>query len=355
MNESVVHCKRSSFDLYIGRANGAIPASKWANPWIIGKDGTREEVIARYEDYVRADPVLMASLPEIRGKILGCWCAPQHCHGDTLIKLLNEIDPKPMSDITPIFSTHYSYGTSILTLEEVGKTEVGNPISICDLALEYGLKQVTIVDDHIDGFIEAYKNLNKIGSQLIYGVKLVICADMTAKDEASLKTESKVIVFVKNTQGYSDLIRLWNRAWTDGFYYQGRLDWKTLKEFWTPNLTLALPFFSSFIKVNTLSFSSIVPEFPCPTSEVWCLKEVESGVPFASLINKAVDEFIAQSGAQTQDVKSIYYAKPEDFETYQTFRAIDNHSTYGAPNVSHMCSDQFSFEAWKELTVRGDT
>lgn len=84
-------------DIYIGRKSAMFPQSKWANPYTIGKDGTREEVIAKYEDYVRKNPILMQSLEELRGKVLGCWCKnPKYpdtpCHGDVLVRLLKETE-----------------------------------------------------------------------------------------------------------------------------------------------------------------------------------------------------------------------------------------------------------------------
>lgn len=80
----VVHCKKESYDVYIGRP------SKWGNPYVLGRDGTRESVVDLYESYLRANPELMSSLGELRGKVLGCWCHPQKCHGDVLVKLANE-------------------------------------------------------------------------------------------------------------------------------------------------------------------------------------------------------------------------------------------------------------------------
>jgi hypothetical protein len=74
--------------LYIGRANSryGLPASKWANPFRIGRDGTRQEVIDEYRDYLLASPNLMAALPELAEKDLVCWCAPEPCHGDVLLE-----------------------------------------------------------------------------------------------------------------------------------------------------------------------------------------------------------------------------------------------------------------------------
>jgi hypothetical protein len=77
----VVHCKRDRYDVYIGRP------SKWGNPYVIGRDGTREQVIAKYRVWVLSRPEFVAALPELRGKTLGCWCAPQPCHGDVLAEL----------------------------------------------------------------------------------------------------------------------------------------------------------------------------------------------------------------------------------------------------------------------------
>ena len=71
--------------VYIGRG------SKWGNPFKIGRDGTRSEVIAKYERYIRRSPDLMKAIPDLEGKTLGCFCKPQACHGDVLVQLLNDI------------------------------------------------------------------------------------------------------------------------------------------------------------------------------------------------------------------------------------------------------------------------
>jgi Domain of unknown function (DUF4326) len=88
----VVHCRREPYDVYIGRAvpSYGLRASKWANPFRIDRDGTREEVIAKYERWLRSRPELIAALPELRGRVLGCWCAPEGCHGDVLARLAND-------------------------------------------------------------------------------------------------------------------------------------------------------------------------------------------------------------------------------------------------------------------------
>lgn len=80
----VVH-RRDAHDVYIGRP------SKWGNPFVIGRDGTREQVIAAYEMWIKTQPHLMAALHELKGKRLGCFCAPLACHGEVLVRLANAV------------------------------------------------------------------------------------------------------------------------------------------------------------------------------------------------------------------------------------------------------------------------
>jgi hypothetical protein len=85
----VVHCKRSGFDVYIGRP------SKWGNPFshlprsrAEVRVDSRKEAVARYEDWLQTQPALIAAAKrELRGKVLGCWCAPLACHGHVLARI----------------------------------------------------------------------------------------------------------------------------------------------------------------------------------------------------------------------------------------------------------------------------
>jgi len=99
----VVHCMRDPYDIYIGRGKGG----HWGNPFT-HKDGTmaqvkvasREEAIDKYREYILEKPELLSKLPELKGKVLGCWCAgkepltaedkPFRCHGQVLVELVNE-------------------------------------------------------------------------------------------------------------------------------------------------------------------------------------------------------------------------------------------------------------------------
>lgn len=71
--------------VYIGRP------SIWGNPFTIGKDGTREQVIKWHAAWMMQQPELIALAKEqLKGQDLLCFCAPEACHGDLLLRIANE-------------------------------------------------------------------------------------------------------------------------------------------------------------------------------------------------------------------------------------------------------------------------
>ncbi len=91
-------------NVYIGRRGIVFVDKKryptedsiWCNPYKIGKDGDRDEVIQKYEIYIRnrleKEVGLKDELKRLKDKNLGCWCAPEPCHGDVLVKIFKEFD-----------------------------------------------------------------------------------------------------------------------------------------------------------------------------------------------------------------------------------------------------------------------
>jgi hypothetical protein len=68
--------------VYIGRPG------PWGNPFLIGRDGDRAEVVRKFRDSVTPELVLRV-VKELKGKDLVCFCAPKACHGDVLLEIAN--------------------------------------------------------------------------------------------------------------------------------------------------------------------------------------------------------------------------------------------------------------------------
>lgn len=71
--------------VYIGRG------SKWGNPFVIGRDGDRNDVCNDYENMVMSDKKFIKEIKStLKGKHLVCFCKPKRCHGDFLLRIANE-------------------------------------------------------------------------------------------------------------------------------------------------------------------------------------------------------------------------------------------------------------------------
>lgn len=77
---TVVNMRHQAYDVNIGRPG------PFGNPFRIGVDGDRAEVIRKHREWfyqLLQTPLRARVRLELRGKRLGCWCAPLPCHGDT--------------------------------------------------------------------------------------------------------------------------------------------------------------------------------------------------------------------------------------------------------------------------------
>jgi hypothetical protein len=89
-------------NIYIGRSGIVFidkkrfpkKGSLFANPFKVGKHGTRNKVIQKYRKYItdklEKSPELVHKLKDMKGKKLGCWCHPEPCHGDILLELIEK-------------------------------------------------------------------------------------------------------------------------------------------------------------------------------------------------------------------------------------------------------------------------
>lgn len=88
----VVNRYKEPFDVYIGRG------TPWGNHFIIGLDGDREEVIRKYKvelwGKMKKSERFCRELLTLDGKVLGCSCKPQACHGDVIVNAIEWLKAK---------------------------------------------------------------------------------------------------------------------------------------------------------------------------------------------------------------------------------------------------------------------
>lgn len=88
MKTRVVNRYSELYDVYIGRP------SKWGNPFLpVGKSSSaRLASIICHREWFLTQQHLIDDLYELRGKRLGCYCAPKPCHGDVLVEMAEKLN-----------------------------------------------------------------------------------------------------------------------------------------------------------------------------------------------------------------------------------------------------------------------
>lgn len=97
MTTNVVNLRAAKYDVYIGRP-GKGQTSIWGNPARVGIDGTQGECVQLFENLMRKrikenPDYWLGELKKLKGKTLGCFCKPRACHGDIIVKLIQEYFP----------------------------------------------------------------------------------------------------------------------------------------------------------------------------------------------------------------------------------------------------------------------
>jgi DNA polymerase III alpha subunit len=250
--------------------------------------------------------------------------------------------------ILPLFTTHFSVGCSALTLEEPSKCTPEGSDSLLQIAQELKLKTVVLTESTMISFKKAHESFNKLGIQLIYGVKF--SAANNRFDEPALRETShhKVIVFAKNDNGCKELTKLYSEAHTKS---GGFVDYSLLKEFFqNGNLQLSFPFYSSFIHKNNFYGKQALPDWSFTNPWIFV---GDHGLPFDELLRQKTFAYAEQHGIVPVETHSIYYKNRSDCEAMLVYRILTNRKqgkpqTLDNPNLEQHGSDNFCLESYLE-------
>lgn len=243
----------------------------------------------------------------------------------------------------PIFKSHYSIGRSILTLEKAGSSSPTEPDSIIDLCNKYKIKDLFLVEDNPSGFLEALKNSNEANINLNFGIRFNFCQNMKEKTDESRSKVHKVIIFARNQEAVKDLMKLYEIASKEGFYYFPRLDFARVLPFFenSKNLLMCIPFYDSFIENNFLRGKFCVPEFK-NIKPVFFIEK--NDLPFDDLIRNRAIEYCNKYKYTVIETQTVYYNLESDFEKYLAFRCINNRSSIAKPELEGFSSRNFCLE-----------
>lgn len=245
--------------------------------------------------------------------------------------------------MVPIFTSAYSF-RSILSLEPSKDFAEGGPDSIFEICESNGIDHLILVEDNMAAFLEAKRNCgDKI--KLTYGVRVNFCNSLSESPEEIAKSKCRYVIFANDDEGYFKLVEVFTKASAFGKAIgEPFLDFQSLKPLWNDHLTLAVPFYDSFIHRNLFSFSKCVPDFSF-CKPVFFIED--NYLFFDGEIEAAVRNYVGNNH-EILKTKTILYKSREDFIPWMAYRCSQNRTTLETPNLDFCCSNEFCFEAFSE-------
>ena len=131
-------------NVFVGRG------SKWGNPFLLAEHKNREEVVRLFKEHLLYDKrfkQLKNSISELKGKVLGCWCAPSLCHAEVLHHLAGNC---------PVYETN-NFTSSEMSGEQDSTKDLSS-----DEKLDLLLKKL----EKLDNINETVSNIDRRLSQI---------------------------------------------------------------------------------------------------------------------------------------------------------------------------------------------
>ncbi len=227
----------------------------------------------------------------------------------------------------PLFKSQFSIGRSILSVD-----------NIVQIAKDNSLKEVVCVEDSFFGFRALKDKLAEQEIKFVFGIRLPVVQD---SKESDLKS-SKLVFFAKNNDGIKSIRSLYTDCYTSEKQCLSLIDYDSS---FFKNVTIAVPFYDSFVYNNVFSFG--LSQINLDGLNHVYLEE-DNDHPFDFQIKRALDSL----GVETQKAKSIYYKNKEDFHAFQMHKAICNRRmgrspVFSNPNLNDFYSEEFCWESFK--------
>ncbi|UCC66793.1 MAG: DNA polymerase III subunit alpha [Deltaproteobacteria bacterium] len=225
------------------------------------------------------------------------------------------------------------------------------------LARRYGMKALALTDHgNMFGAIEFYQGAIHHGIKPIIGCEIYVAPESRFKKESSnLKDASHhLVLLVKNTEGYVNLIRLVSLAHLEGFYYKPRVDRELLERFNKGLIAL-----SSCLKGEIPYLLNTGKRKEAEEAAGWYkemfnegrfyLEVQDTGLDEQKTANQGLWELGQELGIPLVATNDCHYLRREDAVVHDVLLCIQTGKTLKDPRRMKFPTDQFYLRTAEEM------
>lgn len=242
--------------------------------------------------------------------------------------------------------SHYSLLDGLAKIDELVKR-----------AADLGFDSLALTDHGVMyGAIEFYQKARRAGIKPIIGCELYTSYErLTDKRPGIDDKRFHLTVLAQNYGGYQNLIQLVTKAHLEGFYYKPRVDKELLRQHATGLIVLSgclsgeIP--KAILSRKPERAEALIREHQQVFGRENFYLELGAhpNIPEQKIVNSALVELAAKTGAKIAGVNDVHYARPDDREAQDILVSVQTASRYDDEERLSMKADDFSMKSTQEM------
>jgi len=239
--------------------------------------------------------------------------------------------------------TQYSLLDGMIRLEDLFKK-----------AREYKMPAVAITDHgNMFGAIDFYQQAYKHGIKPIIGCELYVAPNKLT-DRVAGESYRHLIVLVKNTQGYKNLMKLTTAGYLKGFYYKPRVDKELLKECHEGLIASSACLHGEIAGLIMQGNMEEAKKAAMNYQEMFgegnfYLEIMENGIPEQKIANAGLIEISKELSIPLVATNDCHYLERDHAEAHDVLLCIQTGKTIKDTDRMHLSTDQFYFRSPDEM------
>jgi len=228
--------------------------------------------------------------------------------------------------------------------------------SLLDAAVEKGFEEIAITDHGVMyGVIDFYKAAKKRGIKPIIGCEVYV-APRTMYDKEPRKDHNQyhLVLLAENNTGYSNLVYMVSKAFTEGFYYKPRVDMDLLRQRSEGLIALSaclageIPFYLTEgnyqrAKELCLQYNEIFGEGN------FFLELQDHGIEEQRSVNEGLFKLSHETGIPLVATNDVHYVEREDADAHDVLLCIQTGKTLQDTNRMRFATDEFYLKTETEM------
>ncbi|MDE7326924.1 MAG: DNA polymerase III subunit alpha [Lachnospiraceae bacterium] len=248
--------------------------------------------------------------------------------------------------------THLHVHTEFSLLDGLGRIR-----ELVARAKELGMDSIAITDHGVMyGVIDFYRACKEVGIRPILGCE-VYTAPLSRFDKEGGATDERyhhLVLLAENNQGYSNLMKIVSRGFTEGFYYKPRVDHELLREYHEGVIALSACLAGEVPSLLRRGFYEEAKKAALTLSEIFgkdhfYLELQDHGVPEQKIVNQGLLRMHKETGLELVATNDIHYVLAEDWKAHDILLCIQTQKKVTDENRMRYEGGQFYLKSEEEM------